>query len=186
MNRFAQSVVLFALLCGCASKPLNAPPSTVLQDPLPGLAIVYILRVPHDSAAVEVSLNDVSIARLPAETYTAISLRPGTYKMSTLDLSGEKSAVRGEGPVFSVFANERRFLYTSVPTTEMERPEDAGSLALIFIRHGAIPLPISASSQTHVPATIHRGPRAWYECSELDAQGLMSIGHVVMPDRQLL
>jgi len=106
MNRLTLSAVLCVVLSGCAFKPLNFPPPTVLQDPLPGLAIVYILRVPHDSAAVEVSLNDVPIARLPAETYTAINLRPGTYTISTADSSSDKSLIPGEDPVLTVFENE--------------------------------------------------------------------------------
>jgi len=68
----------------------------------------------------------------------------------------------------------------------MERPEGPGSFGLLFIGHGVIPLPIPALSQTHVPATIHLGKRAWYGCNELDAQGLMSIGHLVIPVQQLL
>jgi hypothetical protein len=36
------------------------------------------------------------------------------------------------------------------------------------------------------PVVVQVGQRAWHECNELDAQGLMSISKLVSPGRQLL
>jgi len=176
MNRRALLFSLCAALVGCASrefKPLEFAPPVRLQDPLPGLAIVYLLRAPHDSVSVDVALNSTPVARLPAETYTAVSLQPGTYTITTAESSEVKASGPGADPVLTVSAGERRFLYTSVPTRSTE------SLGVAFAgKGGAIPLLL--------PVTIRVGQRTWHECNEIDAQGLMSIGKLVAPGRQLL
>ena len=173
MNRRALAFALSIALTGCASrefKPLEFAPPVALQDPLPGLAIVYLLRAPHDPVVVDVALNSALAARLPAETYTAVSLQPGTYAIATTD--GTASSP-GDNPVLTVSAGERRFLYTSVPTRSTD------SLGVAFAGK-AVPIPLLS------PVTIRVGQRTWRECSELDAQGLMSISKLVAPVRQSL
>ena len=70
-------------LLGCVSPKQYTPPAkAVLQDPLPGKALVYLLRAPYDGADLELLLNGVRLS-LPAYRYTAISLEPGLYTLRT-------------------------------------------------------------------------------------------------------
>jgi hypothetical protein len=176
MNRRAAMIAMSVTVIGCASKefkPLEFAPPIALQDPLPGLAIIYLLRAPHDPVAVDVALNSTLVARLPAGTYTAVNLRPGAYAIATREHSSVTTTDGVDNPVLTVSAGERRFLYTSVPTQSKD------SIGMAFVgKSGIIPL--------LAPVTTRVGQRTWHECSELDAQGLMSIGRVITPDRQSL
>ena len=167
-------IVLTSLwLAACAApefKPLEFKPPVALQDPLPGQAIVYLLRVPHDGAAVPVYFNGTKVASMPPESYTAVSLRPGTYALSSVASDG---SAQSEASVLTVGAGERRFLYAGVPTR--------GSTSLFFVPFkptGVIPLAVPLRQAT--------GGRFWHECNEQDAQGLLSISKVTSPERDAL
>lgn len=155
------------VLAACAPppfKPLEFPPPLPLQDPLPGRAMVYLLRTPDDGATVTVFLSGTKVATLPRGTYTALSLKPGSYAITI-----KSGSPQPESPVLTVSAGERRFLYTAVPT-------DSG-MSVQFMpagKAGIVPL--------LVPQRTRTGARSWRECNESDAQGLLSISKVVHPE----
>jgi hypothetical protein len=148
---------------GCASRefrPLEFSPPVRLQDPLPGQAIVYLLRVPHDPAPLDVSIDGRRVASLPPSTYTVATLAPGEHTLSAAR-PGEEA--KPPASLLTVAAGERRFIYTSVPSNTQTTLGFAGALPLF--------------GRSQQPA----GARAWIECSELDAQGLMSTARLVLP-----
>jgi hypothetical protein len=165
------SFIFLALLAltGCGStefKPLVFPPNVNLQDPLPGMAIVYLMRVPYDGGAVTVYFDSKKMAVMRPESYTAVSVQPGTYNVKAV-----ASDTRSEpaSSILTVSAGERRFLYTSVPTKS--------SFSVLFVPGGAAGIiPIVT------PKNVAAGVRTWKECSELDAQGLMSNSKLVLPE----
>lgn len=164
MNRRFAFAAIALILSGCSStrfEPLTPPADVRLQDPLPGQAIAYLMRAPHDPGEVTVYLGDRQVAVLPAETYTAVSVAPGSYVLKGVVASQEQASDGGLTVTFQ--AGERRFFYTAVPSDS----------------HVAFtPLP---GAVTFLPKTSPVGPRAWQECREVDAQGLMSIGRLVLP-----
>lgn len=167
MNR--RLLLAAVVLCaGCASdEPYELPRDVQLQDPLPGKGIVYLLRAPHDSAAVQVSVDGRPVATLPSSTYTLISLAPGRYSLTTASASDRAQLA----PPFllQVEAGTRRFLNLSGPTRESAKVQ-----GLIPIGSGVVPL--------LTPSLAIRDGRTWKEVTELDAQGLMSIARLVLPD----
>jgi len=158
-----------SFIAACASrefKPLEFPDPVRLQDPLPGQAFVYLLRAPHDPPALTVFVNKVKVAVLPRETYTGLSARPGRYELFAATGDEAVELPTYAPAILTLAAGERRFIYTSQPTHS--------SSSMFFAPLGAaavIPLVVA----TKVPA----GARSWHECTELDAQGLMSISRYV-------
>ena len=160
-----RSIALAVLLvAGCARdfQPLVFKPPVPLQDPLPGKAIVYLLRTPHEPYGLRVFINKSEVAVLPSETYSAISLSAGRYEVLALPLSAALVMDATYQPTsFEVKENERRFLYTAQPTDS--------SSALTLASIGVFGLAAAV-----MPIRNPAGPQVWTECSELDAQGLMS------------
>jgi hypothetical protein len=170
MKRRTSAVFLTLLvLAGCGStefKPLVFAPDVNLQDPLPGMAIVYLLRIPYDGATITVFFDSRKMAMMRPESYTAVSVLPGTYNVRALASDTQSEAVPS---VLTVSAGERRFLYASAPT------RSSVSIAFVPIGGaGVIPL--------FTPTNVAAGLRTWKECSELDAQGLMSNSKPVLPE----
>jgi hypothetical protein len=153
---------LFAAACATEPRPYVAPVDKPLQDPLPGQAIVYLLRAPHDSLRVQVSSAEQRLAVLAQSTYTAVSLQPGRHLLRThawLLAAGAEVAPPLE---LDVQPNTRRFFNLSGATVR-------------FVY--GVPLPQVDTAP---------GSRSWKEVSELDAQGLMSITRVTLPDQGAL
>jgi hypothetical protein len=170
MHRRLFLVAAGAAVAGCAStefKPLAFAPNVVLQDPLPGKAIVYVLRTPHDRPALDVYLGDRKVASLGPSTYTVLSVDPGSHELNAA-LAGSPPEVPPS--TLTVKAGERRFVYTSVPTRSSTALHLVGAGAL-----GVIPL--------MTPSVVPVGARRWTECREEDAQGLMSTSSLVLPER---
>jgi hypothetical protein len=164
-----------ALLSGCARefKPLQFAAPVPLQDPLPGSAIVYFMRVPHDPVTLAVLLNKTRIAVLTPETYTVVSLQPGSYGLFALSPTANLPQGDDYQPTgLTVAAGERRLIYTSQPTRSSE------SLGLLPFKAGVVPLLL--------PIRTAAGARNWRECSEPDAQGLLSISRYARPERDAL
>jgi hypothetical protein len=170
----ARACLLFAacLLAGCAAdRPDERHDDTPLQDPLPGQAIVYLLRAPHDGARVEVAVNGRRAATLPPGTYTAITLAPGRHAIVTSTTDGARQVAP---PLqVDIAAGTRRFFNLSGVTSEAVTLQ--GVLAL---DRSAIPL--------LEPSLTTRAGRSWKEVTELDAQGLMSIARPVLPEQGAL
>lgn len=160
---------------GCSAppmKPLVFPASVGLQSPLPGHAVVYLIRPPHDGLELAVRTGETLMAVLPKETYTAVNLRPGkhvinaTSRPTALQLGGPEAAIPFE---LTVAANERRFLY-------IVRPRGTStSVNLTPVPSGVLP----SVGHTSVPS----GYRQWKEAAEAEALDLMSIAKVVLPER---
>jgi hypothetical protein len=160
------SVALLACTTPKNFDPKDLPPLVALQDPPEGKAIVYLLRAPHDSATLPVFLGGKKVAVLEPSTYTAAVLDPGTCLLASSPLGRSEDA---PASTLTVQAGERRFLYVSAPTSK------SASLSSMYLNKvGVIPLVL--------PVYGANGARTWKECSELDAQGFMSIGRPVRPE----
>lgn len=167
-----------ALVAGCAvpPKPYEPPVDVRLQEPPQDQAIVYLLRAPYDGVEIAVHVGSDRVAILPPSTYTAIVLKPGAHVLTT-----RTSSLLGEGaflaPPFNlqVKANERRFLNISGVTKK-----EAQFTGVIPMPGGAMMPMVTASQATAA------GSRTWKEVTELDAQGLMSIAKLVMPEKGAL
>ena len=164
--RAALAIAAVLNLGACASefKPLEFPPPVPLLDPQPGRAVLYLLRVPDDSATVTVYLDRVALAVMPRDTHAVVQLTPGRHELVAVAGSNTQRAV-GEDDLpmaIDLAAGERRFVYTTQPT------HSTSSVGLVLGgKQGSVALPVARKS----PA----GARAWRECNELDAQGLLSI-----------
>jgi hypothetical protein len=165
-----------ALLTACARemRPLEFSAALPLQDPLPGQAFVYILRGPNDPIAVTIYANKARVATLPPERYTALSLRPGTYELLAVGAAENLPEGAAYQPtILRVAEGERRFVYTAQPT------KSSSSISLFAAgRAGVVPLLLPTKTPT--------GARTWSECSESDAQGLLSISKFARPERDAL
>jgi len=168
MLRRSLLVASTTFLVACASgefKPLSFPPNVVLQDAPAGMAIVYLIRAPYDAATLPVYFNGQKLAVLPSMSYTAVVVQPGAYAIASGPNGGTPEA---PASTLTVNAGERRYLYVSAPTdrssTFMAIPGKAGIIPLLL------------------PSYAAAGARTWKECSELDAQGLMSLGRLVLPE----
>ncbi|WP_207186116.1 hypothetical protein, partial [Rubrivivax gelatinosus] len=69
----------------------------------------------------------------------------------------------------TVKSQERRFFCTSVPT------QSSVDIGIVPIAGAIVPI--------FTPTTRVVGARHWTECSELDAQGLLSNSKLVLPER---
>ena len=151
----------------CASprefKPEDLPPFAPLRDPPEGKAVLYLLRAPHDSTTLPVYLDEKQVALLPPASYTHLVVDPKAYLVASSPLGNSPDA-----PASSVAlrAGQRRFLYVSATTGR------ATKLAVTPIGGlGVLPLLLPSYDST--------GPRTWKECTELDAQGFISISRHV-------
>lgn len=171
-------LVVMALVAGCTvpNKPYEPPVDVMLQEPPQDHAIVYLLRAPYDGIEITVHVGSDRVAILPPNTYTAIVLKPGVHVLTT-----RTSSLFGEGaflaPPFNlrVKANERRFLNISGLTKK-----EAQFTGVIPMPGGTM-MPMLTATQTTAA-----GSRTWKDVTELDAQGLMSIAKLVMPEKGAL
>jgi hypothetical protein len=159
--------------CATPSKPYTPPVDKPLQDPLPGQAVIYLLRAPYDRERLELSIDGKKVALLSESTYTAVSLSPGRHVMLTKFPSLFAEGTDAAPPIeLYLKADQRRFFNVSGITSKLT------ALA------GVLPIPSGGG----VPLLIQRagtvdGTRSWKEVTELDAQGLMSISKLVLPER---
>jgi hypothetical protein len=162
---------LIATGCSTSFKPYEPPVDIPLQDPPPGQAVVYLIRLPYDGLAVTLSGRGKNLAKLPPGTYTALALPPGRHEIRTTS-SRMFGGVEEVAPVLSIDlpAGQRRFFYLSGAMQQ--------SATVAGVIPGAIPMPILVPSMS-----TQSGTHNWKEASELDAQGLLSNTRVVLPDR---
>jgi hypothetical protein len=162
-------LVTIALLCGgCAEIPANyysPAPLTRLQDPLPGQALVYLFRAPHDEDALSIQITGKPRFTLEPSTFTVLTLEPGEHVIE----GAVRSAFSNEKPAFAptpikVTANQRAFLYVSGINSSSMRITGLAPVAKgsVMVFGGIMP-------------TTEAGSRSWKECSELDAQGFIDI-----------
>lgn len=159
-------------LAGCATpKEYVQPTPTALQDPLPGQALVYLLRSPYDDEALTLQLNDSKVAELPPERYTAVQIVPGTYTLSTFS-AGRWSAGKQTVPpfTFTVQADQRYFINLPAPERKM--------------RQNLIILPGTAVPTQEMVET--GAARKWELTTERDAQWFMFYAKPVLPEKGAL
>ena len=176
VSRFVQilAFTLCACLAGCAAHVYESPESVRLQDPLPGEALLYLIRAPHDPLAISVRSAGKNLANLPADTYTAISLAPGTYQLKTVALSLGSS---GEAAALDVTLKlEPDARYFLVISGRSERPGQAIQV-LDALSKGPFAWYIPTSTSV-VP-----GSREWKPYSEHDARPLLTLAKLVLPER---
>jgi hypothetical protein len=166
-------IVLCALsVIGCTYtgefRPLEFK-EAVVQEALPGRALVYLIRAPHDTATVLVERAGRRVAELPPETHTAFSTVPGELDFGTFTIGtiGSRTAIAPPVQVRLV-AGQRLFL---VLTGSQERQTRVSG-----VLPGATPLPIFVPS-------LATSERAWKEFNEVDARGLIGVTRVVLPER---
>lgn len=157
-------------ISGCATREYPHPDSVVLQQPRAGESLIYFLRAPHDSGPLTIEVNGKRLAKLPPETYVALSLPPGQYRFLTTSgglFSNEEVA---EPLEVALKENERKYFHVS--------GNDEKRVALIGVMSapgaGAVPLLGRESVVRN---------RMWKECAELDARGLITISRQIEPER---
>jgi len=166
-------IVLGAVSCvGCTYtgefRPLEFK-EVVVQEALPGRALVYLIRAPHDTATVVVERAGRRVAELPPETHTAFSMSPSELDLSTFTVGATGTRAAAALPVqVRLVAGQRLFL---VLTGSQERQTRVSG-----VLPGATPLPIFVPS-------LATSERAWKEFNEVDAKGLIGITRVVLPER---
>ncbi len=165
-----------SVLLGCATEHppeyYKPPPPVALQDPPPGMSVVYLIRTPHDSQTVVVNVAGMAPFSLPPETHTVLLLKPGIYAVqgtqSGLFAAGKRSFAPTQ---IQTLADQRLFLYLS---------GNAGrgvQLSGFIPLAGGGVLPLLTNAMDTDAET-----RSWKNCSEQDAQGFLSIARYVRPD----
>jgi hypothetical protein len=152
------AVCLSGVGCAVDRGPLKLPDPIPLITPSPGLAVVYLLRVPREPSELVVHLNGTRVAALPKESFTALALEPGTYELLAVHPNAAVPSAVGR---LTVSAGERRLLYSAVPTK--------GSVSMGVVPVAGVVVPVFTSTQTPT------GARRWTELSEFDAQGMFSV-----------
>lgn len=158
------------LLGGCTAPP-RTPADVPLQDPLPGSALVYLMRTPHDPVTVELFLTGRPYVTLPPETYTVLSLPPGKYSLATTAI-----AANGNRQVVAdLLALELRPGIRSfyVLSGINERAKELPSLNAMITR------PLSAVSESS--DRVAKGSREWKESGELETRSMVTVTRLVLP-----
>jgi hypothetical protein len=163
-------VLASVLISGCAKErgpDYYKPPSPIpLQDPLPGQGLLYLFRAPYDSDAFTVELSGRKPFLLKPSTYAVLSLAPGEYQITGITKPWLGSVKPAFAPAhLRLSPNQRAFLYVSGRTSS-----SAIVPAVIPIGSGVLSLGTIPVGQSTDPES-----RRWSECSEMDAQGFLSI-----------
>ncbi|WP_422013199.1 hypothetical protein [Roseateles sp.] len=168
------AALLAAMLAGCAgNRPLEFAQPVALQDALPEHTAIYLVRAPHDGGVIELMLDGQPVARLPANGYTTVQVRPGQRRLTaTAKGSGKDGQVDS---LLEAKPGERHFYYLVQPTDV--RPNLGGALVVV----PKLVLFLPSYGGTPVPA----GARVWQEMSEADAQGMLGISKLVMPEQMI-
>jgi hypothetical protein len=168
MHRRTLLLSLSMLVTACAdNKPpsyFKPPPPLALQDPLPGQALLYLLRAPHDQDSFSIKIQDKKPFVLGPSSYTVLSFPPGEYTMT----GAVDSIFGGSKPAFvpaqfRLIEGQRLFLYVS-------GVNDSSFFLNSLVPFGRGGVLVDGGIRTSTVAST----RSWKECSELDAQGFMS------------
>lgn len=166
-------LALFAsgLFAGCAHRVYQEPESLVLQDPLPGQALVYFIRTPLDFSAISIASGGKLLAKLPKESFTALSIAPGEHIIET-HFSGS-SEVAAAPVVLRVKPDTRYFLAL---TGRRERPGQVVQVVDAIVK-GPLAWAVPAGTQ------VSAGSREWKPYEESDARPLITIAELALPER---
>ncbi len=169
MFRRIALMLLAVLAISCAeNKPpsyYRPPPAVPLQDPLPGKAVVYLFRAPHDLDAFRIEIDGKRPFILSPGSYTVLSFPTGEFGMK----GSVESRFGTRAPAFQptmlrLREGQRVFLYVS------------GENDSSFFLNNIVPLGrggVLVDGGIR-PSTV-AGTRSWKECNEIDAQGFISI-----------
>jgi hypothetical protein len=169
MLRRSTLAILAVFVTACAD---NKPPSyykpgplVPLQDPLPGLAMVYLFRAPHDLDAFHMEIDQKPPFVLKPGSYTVLSFAPGEFGMRGYAVSrfGTKSPAF-QPTLLRLREGQRIFLYVS-------GENDSSFLLKSIVPIGRGGVLVDGGIRTSTVA----GTRSWKECNEIDAQGFISI-----------
>jgi hypothetical protein len=165
------TLILAALLTACTTydRPLVMPAPIPLQDPLPGGAVVYLFTGPYDGGDYIISSGNHVLAKLSPGSYTVLFLNAGVHVISTKSY-GLFSAGEEAAPPLRIDAQKGQRLFFNISGLQ------SSSLNLLAGAKGTL-----IYGGTY-PVTVN-GTRTWKPCSELDAQGLMSILKLEMPEK---
>lgn len=174
--RLTVMVLGLSVLLGCATEHppeyYKPPPPVALQDPPPGLSVVYLIRTPLDRETVVVHVTGLEPFSLPPETHTVLLLKPGAYGM--------------QGPLSGLVTDSgQSFAPAQLQTHAGQR--------LILCLSGtvgrSVPLPsmISLADGRLVPSPttammIDATKRFWNNCSEQETQVLLQNARYVRAD----
>lgn len=174
--RFIPLTWLFALaltaLTGCANRASISPDAVVLQDPLPGQSLVYLMRAPYDGLVIRIQSGGKNLVTLPPGSYTALPLMAGRYVLSAVSSSFLSSGATVAPPLEITVNADQRVFYAISGVSE----RSFGLAGLVPLAGGGV-VPIFSNDSATVA-----GSRSWKEYSELDARGLMTISKVVLPE----
>lgn len=174
MRRRGALLGLCACLMACAeNKPPSyyaPPPVQSLQDPLPGHAVLYLFRVPHDRASLSIRIAPKLAFLMEPSTYTVLSLLPGDYALTSGDASNAFAPMS-----LRLQEGQRVFMYVSGVNDASFSLDNLLALTVDRDRSRDQPFP------SFVPS-VARGSRSWKLCNEIDAQGFMSVSKLKMVD----
>lgn len=174
-RRFIPWTWLFALaaLTGCATRGSISPDAVVLQDPLPGQSLVYLIRAPYDGLVIRVQVNGKPLVTLPPDSYTALSLPAGKYVLTAFNTSVFASDTLVAPPLEVSVLPDQRVFYAIAGVTE----RSVGFMGFIPTGSGGVMPLLSHKDSTAA------GSRSWKEYTELDARGLITISRLALPER---
>jgi hypothetical protein len=150
------------------------PTKANLLDPLPGKALVYLLRSPDDPLFLTVFVNGVKVADLPPEKYTAISLNAGSHVISTLSKS-TKPQDQLPPLTLTTVPGERYFLALPAPEIRTE------SGIVGFAPIGKFPLPLMGTQISETGAQ-----RAWIQVKEDESHWFIFYSKPIAPEADAL
>lgn len=94
IRRALSGIFLLAGVCAWANPPAATPtpqPKQIqLQDPMPGQALLYLVRISGDMETVTVLVDGVKVATMPPGSYTAIGVAPGARRLTAATPAGQE------------------------------------------------------------------------------------------------
>ena len=170
IRRALTGLLLIASVCAWANPPAATatpqPKEIQLQDPMPGQALLYLVRISGDMETVTVLVDGVKVATMPPNSYTAIGVAPGARRLTAATPAGQERITE-----ISAQADERRFFYL---LATFSRP--AGDFGQFFGLLGAL------VQETLNRPTATNGNRVWTESLEPEAKGMMEGMALALPD----
>jgi hypothetical protein len=163
------------LMGGCAAKQEFVPPTKAnLQDPVPGTALIYLLRSPYDDEDLSVFVDSVKAAFLPAGRYTALSLAPGHHTVVTVFSNARH---REQIPPFDFEANRDQRYFLNLPAPE--RKTEKGLIAVLPVPGAVVPVMGQRVIETGAP-------RSWVQLREDESHWFIFYAKPIAPEPNAL
>ncbi|MBS0446654.1 MAG: hypothetical protein JSR59_11980 [Proteobacteria bacterium] len=182
-RRAARRVVGWSLAWGLAactvppSVPYTLDQQTPLQDPMPGTAILYLLRSPYDGQDLTIVVDGRKVADLPKMKYTAITLKPGTHAVvATVKHVASADAPAAPPYALEAAADQRYFLV--LPEAEVHTSTGIAGF-MPMGKAGVMPIFVTRD-------VIDEGSQRWKLTNEEIAQWYLFYTRPVLPERDAL